>query len=77
MNNRTESVDGAEIESSAMGRVPEAERWMKEVDGNIHIHEEHPNGGHICLLQWTPDQAKEMAKMLWEYQKVVRQKNAD
>ncbi|EMA56864.1 hypothetical protein [Halococcus thailandensis] len=77
MNNRTESVDGAEIELNAMGRVPEAERWMKEVDGNIHIHEEHPNGGHICLLQWTPDQAKEMAKMLWEYQKVVRQKNAD
>lgn len=58
-----------------MERKPDAERWMAEKNGKIHFHEETPDGGHICWLQFTPDEAKTMAKRLWTYQKAVREHN--
>lgn len=71
-------MDGVDVKgSSPQGRIPDARIWLEEVDGRIHIHEDHPDGGHICLLQWTPDQAKESAKLIWEYQKLMREKNTD
>ena len=60
-----------------MERKPDARRWMTEKNGRIHFHEETHDGGHICWLQFTPDEAKTMAKRLWTYQEAVREHNQD
>jgi hypothetical protein len=64
-------------EIDPMKRTPNGERWMIEKTGKIHVHEEAPDGGYVCLLQFTPDEAKTMAKRLWAYQKAVREYNQE